>query len=56
MDVVIYFLEILRELVALNNFNGAMEILSALQNSVIDRLHVTWQVSGYNDLVKSICR
>lgn len=44
VDVVVYFLEVLRELITLNNFNGAMEIMSALQNSIIDRLHVTWQV------------
>ena len=42
-DVVVYFLEVLRELIALNNFNGAMEVISALQNSIISRLHVTWQ-------------
>eukprot|EP01132_Coremiostelium_polycephalum_P009980 gene9980-12232_t len=30
--------------VALNNFNGAMEVLSSLESSAITRLHKTWEL------------
>jgi son of sevenless-like protein len=41
-DVVMYFLEVLRELHALNNFNGVMELVSALGSSMVIRLKHTW--------------
>ena len=41
-DVVMYFFEVLRELRALNNFNGVMELVSALQNATITRLKFTF--------------
>lgn len=42
VDVILFFLEVLRELYALNNFNGVMELVSSLQASAIDRLKLTW--------------
>ena len=45
IDVISFFLEILKELRELNNFNGVMELVSALQNSSIERLKWTWAVS-----------
>ena len=40
-SVATFFLEMLRELRELNNFNGCMEVLSALQNSAVRRLKHT---------------
>jgi hypothetical protein len=42
VDCVTCLLECLRHLLKLNNFNGVMELLSALQSSPIDRLKHTW--------------
>jgi hypothetical protein len=41
-DVLMFFLEVLREFRTLNNFNGVMEMVSALQNSTVARLKCTW--------------
>lgn len=41
-DVIMYFLEVLRELRELKNFNGVMELVSALQTATITRLTFTF--------------
>ena len=40
------------ELLRLNNFNGAMEILSGLSSAPISRLKKTWDVSNFSFLVQ----
>eukprot|EP00041_Stephanoeca_diplocostata_P035595 m.1260663 g.1260663 ORF g.1260663 m.1260663 type:complete len:354 (+) comp24728_c0_seq10:1014-2075(+) len=45
-DAIAMFLEIMRELHALQNYNGVMEILSGLQNSAVSRLKLTWVEVG----------
>eukprot|EP00045_Choanoeca_perplexa_P007005 m.61483 g.61483 ORF g.61483 m.61483 type:complete len:1121 (-) comp13883_c0_seq1:104-3466(-) len=42
VELVELLIEILRELRLLNNFNGMLEIISALQSSAVHRLKVTW--------------
>eukprot|EP00040_Diaphanoeca_grandis_P021301 m.113455 g.113455 ORF g.113455 m.113455 type:complete len:1196 (-) comp28272_c0_seq1:23-3610(-) len=41
-ETVSIFIEILRELLVLQNFNGAMEVLSGLQRTAVQRLKFTW--------------
>lgn len=42
VDVLLHFLEVLREMSTLNNINGMMEVISALNSSMIERLKYTW--------------
>ena len=34
----------MQELVALNNFNGAMEVISGLNSAPVRKLQMTWRV------------
>lgn len=42
-DVISLFLEVLRELFALQNLNGVMEVLSGLQHTSVSRLKHSWE-------------
>ncbi len=44
VDLISLFIDVLRELQSLNNFNGMMEIISALDSSAVRRLKLTWAV------------
>ena len=44
VDLVSLIIDVLKELVTLNNFNGIMEVISALDSSAVRRLKYTWAV------------
>ena len=48
IEAVSMFIEVMRELLLLNNFNCVMEIFSALDSSGIRRLKHTWAVRTYS--------